>query len=1183
MLGFAVAVGLAACAFLVAVVVGQGLVRASLWAAVLGGLAGVVAAVTAVWAVVPRPSKVLLPSELEVPEWVVERPGEMTAVVAALVGGRGGTVGITTGLYGAGGFGKTTLAQMVCADGRVRRRFGGRVYLVTVGRDVRGAAAVAAKVNDVIKLVGGEDVTATFTDPELAGRRLGSLLDAGPRRLLVLDDVWEPGQLAPFAEGGRRCARLVTTRVPGLLAGRGTAVRVDQMSPEQARALLTSGLPPLDPAVVQGLLAVTGRWPLLVRLVSKILADYARMAPDVSAKGAVLLERLRAGGPAVVDDLLGDAGRGLDVGKPQERALAVRATIGASTSLLDRQDAERFAELGVFAEDEAIPFGLVARLWRATAGLDDLQTAQVCKRLVQLALVSDAGPGGGITLHDVVRDFLRAELGQRLAGLNEMLLDAVAAGLPAAAASPLDAAAGRPVRVAWWDLGRADRYLWDHLIEHLLEAGRLAEADALAGDLRWVEARLERFGPAAPAADLSVVGSPRTARLGAALARVAHLLAPTEPAEAVVDVLHSRVADDPDWGAQVTALRPIGPRPRLVNRWPLPDLPDSALRRVLTGHTGSVGAVAVAPDGSWLASGGDDDGTVRIWDAATGQARATLKGHTLAVTAVAVAPDGSWLASGGGDRRVRIWDAATGQARTTLKGHAGPVEAVAVAPDGSWLASGSWDGTVRIWDVATGQARATLKGHTALVGAVAVAPDGSWLASGGDDGTVRIWDVATGQARATLEGHTDQVTAVAVAPDGSWLASGSWDGTVRIWDAATGQARATLEGRTGPVGAVAVAPDGSWLASGSWDRTVRIWDAATGQARATLEGRTGPVGAVAVAPDGSWLAAGDDDGTVRIWDAATGQARATLESRTGPVEAVAVAPDGSWLAAGDDDGTVRIWDAATGQARTTLKGHSERVTAVAVAPDGSWLASGSRDGTVRIWDAATGQARTTLKGHTGPVTAVAVAPDGSWLASGGDDRRVRIWDAATGQARTTLEGRTDQVTAVAVAPDGSWLASGSWDGTVRIWDAATGQARTTLKAHTGWPRRVAVAVAVAPDGSWLASGGDDGTVRIWDAATGQARTTMKGRTGPVGAVAVAPDGSWLASGGRDGTVRIWDAATGQARALMRVDNGINACAWVGTSGLAVGGPAGLYLFDFIVGTPWPPPGTDKDDGGSERP
>ena len=508
------------------------------------------------------------------------------------------------------------------------------MYLVTVGRDVRGAAGISAKVNDVIKLVTAE--AATFTDPQLAGQQLGALLDAGPRRLLVLDDVWEPEQLAPFAEGGKRCARLVTTRMPELLAGRGVAVPVDQMSPEQARALLTAGLPPLDEKVVQGLLAVTGRWPLLLRLVNKILADYAQMATetDVSGQGALLLGRLRAGGPVVVDDVLGDGGPALDVGQPAERAQAVGATIGASTSLLEGHDAERFAELAVFAENEAIPFRLVARLWRATAGMDDLRAGQVCKRLAQLALVSQADPdqtltdqnrdekrdekyarrhahGGhqtpndlparSISLHAVFRNFLRAELGkQRLAGLNGTLLDAVAADLPAA--NPLDPDGLCAVRVAWWDLGDDDRYLWDHLIKHLLDAGRPDEAGAIAADLRWVGARLERFGPAAPAADLSAAGTPQAARLRAVLTRTADLLAPTDPARAVVDVLHSRVAADPDWGPQVTALRDLRPRPRLANRWPLPDLPDPALRRVLTGHQGWVEAVAIARDGSWLAT-----------------------------------------------------------------------------------------------------------------------------------------------------------------------------------------------------------------------------------------------------------------------------------------------------------------------------------------------------------------------------------------------------------------------------------------------------------------------------------------------------------------------------------------------------------------------------------------------------
>ena len=411
---------------------------------------------------------------------------------------------------------------------------------------------------------------------------------------------------------------------------------------------------------------MTGRWPLLLRLVNKILADYAQVAAEVETPASVLVERLATGGPAVVDEMLGEDRRALDVGQPGQRERAVRATIEASTGLLSGDDAERLAELGMFAEDETVPFGLVAQLWRATADLDELQAAQVCRRLAQLALVSQAPtPVGGVVLHDVIRDYLRSELGQqRLIGLNGVLLDAVAVGLPAAV--PLDSDEC-PVQVAWWELGQHDRYLWDHVIEHFREAGRTAEAEAVACDLRWVGARLERFGPAAPVADLSAAQTPKASRLQAVLVRTAHLLAPTEPARCVVDVLHSRVAEDPDWGPQVAALADSYRRPRLVNLWPLPDLPDPALRRVLTGHTHDVDAIAVAPDGSWLVSAGGQDGTVRIWDTATGQQRAVLTGDTFDVDAVAVAPDSSWLASGGDDGTVRIWDTATWHTQAMMR------------------------------------------------------------------------------------------------------------------------------------------------------------------------------------------------------------------------------------------------------------------------------------------------------------------------------------------------------------------------------------------------------------------------------------------------------------------------------------------------------------------------------------
>jgi WD40 repeat protein len=89
-------------------------------------------------------------------------------------------------------------------------------------------------------------------------------------------------------------------------------------------------------------------------------------------------------------------------------------------------------------------------------------------------------------------------------------------------------------------------------------------------------------------------------------------------------------------------------------------------RPTLTGHTTGVRALAVAPDGSWLASA-SDDGEIRIWNLVTGDSRHILTGHTTGVRALAVAPDGSWLASASDDGEIRIWNPATGAPLTSLR------------------------------------------------------------------------------------------------------------------------------------------------------------------------------------------------------------------------------------------------------------------------------------------------------------------------------------------------------------------------------------------------------------------------------------------------------------------------------------------------------------------------------------
>ncbi|MDJ0782266.1 MAG: WD40 repeat domain-containing protein, partial [Desulfosarcinaceae bacterium] len=120
-------------------------------------------------------------------------------------------------------------------------------------------------------------------------------------------------------------------------------------------------------------------------------------------------------------------------------------------------------------------------------------------------------------------------------------------------------------------------------------------------------------------------------------------------------------------------------------------------------RVGAVRAVSFSPDGRTLVSGSEDN-TVRLWDAATGEALQELKGHTGYVWSVSFSPDGQIIASGSADKTMRIWDAATGEAVLEIKGHTGSVRSVSFSPDGQTLVSGSEDNTVRLWDAATGEA-----------------------------------------------------------------------------------------------------------------------------------------------------------------------------------------------------------------------------------------------------------------------------------------------------------------------------------------------------------------------------------------------------------------------------------------------------------------------------------------------
>jgi WD40 repeat protein len=208
---------------------------------------------------------------------------------------------------------------------------------------------------------------------------------------------------------------------------------------------------------------------------------------------------------------------------------------------------------------------------------------------------------------------------------------------------------------------------------------------------------------------------------------------------------------------------------------------DVASRRKMASMEDGVGPVlslAWSPDGRNLAW--SKDRTIHSWEVATGRVEALAVWDCLCVR-LAYSRDGRLLAGGGSDGTVRIWDLATGRERLSLRSDLCGVGGLAFTVDSRAVIACSISGPSRIWDAASGEER-RLMGDALESSAVAYSPDGGQFAAAARDGTIRVQDILTGREVGRFTGHSGMVAALAWSPDGRKLASASYDGSTRIWD-----------------------------------------------------------------------------------------------------------------------------------------------------------------------------------------------------------------------------------------------------------------------------------------------------------------------------------------------------------------------------------------------------------------
>ena len=139
---------------------------------------------------------------------------------------------------------------------------------------------------------------------------------------------------------------------------------------------------------------------------------------------------------------------------------------------------------------------------------------------------------------------------------------------------------------------------------------------------------------------------------------------------------------------------------------------------------------------------------VRSWNVATHEEITTTgDAHEIHVSNIAISPKG-FLVTASDDGSVRLWDAATNKRRWKFQADSW-VRGLALSPDGSLVAGSSLDDSVHVMNCRDGREIYRLAGHGQVGGqrTLAFLPDSKRLASWGDDYYLRVWDMKTGKAR----------------------------------------------------------------------------------------------------------------------------------------------------------------------------------------------------------------------------------------------------------------------------------------------------------------------------------------------------------------------------------------------------------------------------------------------------
>jgi len=965
-----------------------------------------------------------------IPRLSITRP-----IIKALLSPNSRTIAVTA-INGMGGIGKTVIANEVCWDKRIRKRFPDGIFWLRLGgwKDLDPAGIEIERANFV------RTISRTLGQQfDLYDEAAYRTLLKGKSVLVVLDDVWNSMHINPFVINAGSSRLIYTSRDLGIARNfNASDFIVDKLGPDQDRLFLAmrSGFEGRQMPEPEAGYILTHCKGLILGL-AMIGGVLNGRKTNVKGAWTKICEDLRKGQLSVrrrPDDFSGYE--------------TLHSCIAASVNALEPMNKSLYLKLAVLLEDMPASSLLLRVLW----GEKKVDVAEAMDRLVDCSLAT-RDLEGNIHLHDFQLDFVRGEYRPR-SDLN-LLHSAILSSLHVIRQSPDQFATQMTGRLLSYENSQEGiaKFL-DELNANdprprlRLTSSSLKQA---GGPLLRVHENLKSGKNDGPINAVALRGRGRYAILG------------LKDSVRIWDIDSDQTLDPSDSNNSIQGIAISADERRLIygcwngvlEVWDR--LTMNRPERVSENIAGGVLGVALSANGERAVSG-STDGILHVWDLKKRSRLPDRPGHEGRVEVVALDADGKRALSGSWDCNVRVWDLNGDAEPIILSGHGSMVNAAALSANGERAITGDGGGNIFVWDIADGvhsPVPVFLAGPVGPVRSLAISDEGDiaiFCCAG--DKRVRVLDLRDMREQQVLERHTDEVLSVAINGKGSRAVSGSKDGTACVWDLESTLRLVDPPAPTDPIQILTLCANGSRaVCTFKNDNAVRIWN--RGEAKPHLQQGDSPsrahskiVSALAISGNGMRAASVSDDGSLIVWNLDLERRDYLISDFPGNASSVALSATG-------DRGVY----AAGGKMYLLDPNHNGRfgkridppstvdgIVQVAMSGNGDHAISVSRDGTLCFWDLTCSDPPRVVKSSASKDNVITLSFDGKRAAYTTKEGILYVWEPDQSMKPRPLNEY--RMSVFALRADGRRAVSGSDDGTVRVWNLESSSSKC-LSVFTG--------------------------------------------------------------------------------------------------------------------------------------